>query len=62
MSEQTLDTLVFKIEKMLLVAECLADYAGGEEFYSQGFYALLDEINGLKTIYTELESTLKDMC
>lgn len=62
MSEQTakLDTLIFKLEKLFFITECMSDCVGSPESFSLAFYTLLDEIQTLEIIYQQLETPLND--
>ena len=53
MEERTekLDTLIFKLEKLFLIANCLGDHVGTPESFSLSFYALLDEIQDVENVY-----------
>ncbi len=63
MAEQTtkLDTLIFKLEKLFFIADCMSDRVGSPESFSLAFYALLDEIQGLETVYQQLETPLSEL-
>ncbi len=63
MEERTekLDTLIFKLEKLFLIANCLGDHVGTPESFSLAFYALLDEIQDVENVYHHLETPLDDL-
>lgn len=46
MAEQItkLDTLIFKLEKLFFITDCMSDRVGSPESFSLAFYALMDEI------------------
>ncbi len=57
----TLDVLMFKLEKLFLIANSYVDYPR-ERNYELMFYALADEVKGVQDVYSALEPPLKDLC